>query len=332
MRNKSLKYIFGLLLSSVLLTVGCGSSSSNNPVSTGSVNSGLVSVSGNVKNSDGNGTVAFYTPAAISESNMANSSVRTVVNNQVYTFNIDENGNYAGQVPAGDYYIIAQNSDGSLKYASGRQSVKSDAVAEGTSNDLTYDITLVPTISISGELLSNTPMPPDSELPWVYLENMPYAVETTSVDGKSTYSFTLSLVPLMASYTLCSNIWSDENIRYRYSYTTTSSQIETAKTTKEINDITISSYEPISLSGNNIKGMLSSDKLTSLDDVTVIAVTQNKAYTTQTKSNGNFVLPIDASKEPILGWGLNLDEGFVRITTTVIPDDEGLYKIIYNAE
>ena len=159
MRNKSLKYIFGILLSSVLLTVGCGSSSSNNPVSTGSVNSGLVSVSGNVKNSDGNGTVAFYTPTAIYESNMNNSSSRAVVNNQVYTFNIDENGNYAGQVPAGDYYIIAQNSDGSLKYASGRQSVKSDVVAEGTSNDLTYNITLVPTITIEGTLT-----PTDSSL------------------------------------------------------------------------------------------------------------------------------------------------------------------------
>ena len=300
MKKKSLILIFAALITMSL--AGCGSSSSNNPVSTGSVNSGLVSVSGNVKNSDGNGTVAFYTPAAISESNMANSSVRTVVNNQVYTFNIDENGNYAGQVPAGDYYIIAQNSDGSLKYASGRQSVKSDAVAEGTSSSIPVkidNITLVPTISITGALHTTSELVKDQ---YVYIENMPF-VATTDSSG----NFTLASVPATDSYTICSNIWFGET-RYHFSFPMDSEYISKYKneTSKTITDVDLRNFDPIALNGTKLGKV--AIKFTPMPSgksiINVGALTDNKAYpafpdyssTTDDKPN-TYVLPISSNSE-----------------------------------
>ena len=276
MRNKSLKYIFGILLSSVLLTVGCGSSSSNNPVSTGSVNSGLVSVSGNVKNSDGNGTVAFYTPTAISESNMNNSSSRAVVNNQVYTFNIDENGNYAGELPAGDYYIIAQNSDGSLKYASGRQSVKSDIAVEGASSSIPVkidNITLVPTISITGALHTTSELVKDQ---YVYIENMPF-VATTDSGG----NFTLASVPATDSYTICSNIWFGET-RYHFSFPMDKEFISKFKdeSSKTIKEVHLRTFDPIALNGEKIsKVTIEIDPLPSDKNIiNIYGITENKVY------------------------------------------------------
>ena len=312
MRNKSLKYIFGILLSSVLLTVGCGRSSSNNPVSNGSVNSGLVSVSGNVKNADGKGTVSFYTPTAIYGNNMTNGISRAVVNNEIYTFNIDENGNYAGQIPAGDYYIIAQNSDGSMKYASARQSISMDSSVE------IPEIKLVQTTDINGYLDFETTIKEESELPFVYIEGLPFVEKTTFVDG--VISFTLESVPLADSYVICSDLW-DNNIRYHSSTTYTDFS----------KSAVLTDPEPISLSGKNVKGKLTSDILTSLNGTTIIAVTKDKAYTAQTDDSGNFVMPIDISQEPIIGWGLNLDDDYVSLGSDITAGENGEYKLVYNA-
>ena len=124
MKNRSFKYILSVMLTSVLLLVGCGSSS--NPSSSGNVSSGLVSVSGNVKNLNGNGSVSFYTPTAAVKSGMnVTSNFRASISNEgIYTFNTDENGNYSGQIPEGDYYVIAQNSDGTMKSVSSKQTFR----------------------------------------------------------------------------------------------------------------------------------------------------------------------------------------------------------------
>ena len=323
MRNKSLKYIFGILLSSVLLTVGCGSSSSNNPVSNGSVNFGLVSVSGNVKNADGKGTVSFYTPTAIYGNNMTNGISRAVVNNEIYTFNIDEKGNYAGQIPAGDYYIIAQNSDGSMKYASARQNISMDSgVSENDSSSpisvKIEDIKLVPTVDIKGYLDFETSITDESQLPFVYIEGMPFAKKPKFDDGA--ISFTLESVPLADSYIICSDFW-ENNTRYHLS--TTYSDFS--------KQAVLSNIEPISISGKNVKGKLTSDILTSLNGTTIIAVTKDKAYTAQTDDSGNFVMPIDISQEPIIGWGLNLDDDYVSLGSDITADENGEYKLVYNA-
>ena len=306
--KKSFKYIFGILLTSALLVTGCGSSSSNNPVGNGSVNSGLVSVSGSVKNSNGDGTVSFYSPSAIYSNNMnSDSSFRAAVNNEVYTFNIDENGNYAGQVPAGDYYIIAQNSDGSLKYASSRMAVQSEAVAEGDTDKVDFDITLVPTISISGTLHTASELVKDQ---YVYIENMPFVAITDS-----TGNFTLTSVPATDTYTICSNIWQG-NTRYHFSSIATKSQISD----KKITGITISNPEPISLTGKNVKVKVDevgikrqfSDK--DFDSVEIIAITSNnEIYTASKVTNSQeegkmiFALPIDKKSE-VTNIIINLDD------------------------
>lgn len=298
--KKSLKYIFGILLTSALLVTGCGSSSSNNPVGNGSVNSGLVSVSGSVKNSNGDGTVSFYSPSAIYSNNMnSDSSFRAAVNNEVYTFNIDENGNYAGQVPAGDYYIIAQNSDGSLKYASGRMAVQSEAVAEGDTDKVDFDITLVPTISISGTLHTASELVKDQ---YVYIENMPFVAITDS-----TGNFTLTSVPATDTYTICSNIWFGET-RYHFSFPIDSEYISKYKdeTTKTITDVDLRNFDPIALNGDKLSkvsikfeplpGNIKIINIYGLTDNKVFLAIPDYSYMTNDKPD-TYILPLSSNSE-----------------------------------
>jgi hypothetical protein len=292
MKKKSLILIFAALITMSLS--GCGSSSSNNPVSNSSANSGLVSVSGNVKNSDGNGTVSFYTPSAIYVNNTAaNTSIRTsIANNEIYTFNIDEDGNYFGQIPAGDYYIIAQNSDGSMKYASARKSISlestfsEDNISSSESVDIP-EIELVPTVDIKGYLDFETSITDESQLPFVYIEGMPFAKKTTFVDGE--ISFTLESVPLTDSYIICSDIW-ENNTRYHLS--TTYSDFS--------KQAVLSNIEPISISGNNIKIQLVVKEETTTTpsaEKSLLVLTNNEAFPVLTDSDGYFVLPINDKNE-----------------------------------
>ena len=261
------KYILGILLSSVLIVTGCGSSSSNNPVGNGEVSSGLVSVSGNVKNSNGNGTVSFYTPTAIYGSSL-NSNLRTsVANNEVYTFNIDENGNYNGQIPSGDYYVIAQNSDGSMKYASKKQNFAIRAELGP------YDFELVPTITISGILTLIDA--PSGTIVDVYLEDMPFVDLNVQFDtNQEGYPFTMNFVPLEDSYTICSNVWLGDT-RFRFSTTLNKNDIKRNLNLDNniLNVGCLSEKEPISLSGTSINieypGTLPTN-------TTIIAITDNK--------------------------------------------------------
>ena len=152
MNNRTFKYIFGVLLTSVLLMAGCGSSS-NNPVSSGNVSGGLVNVSGRIDNISGNGRVSYCTPAATVRNGMnATNPFRASISNKgVYTFNTDENGNYSGQIPEGDYYVIAENSDGTMKSVSAKQTFRA-AEAETPAKGNT--IILTKTTEIKGTLNS----------------------------------------------------------------------------------------------------------------------------------------------------------------------------------
>ena len=200
MKNRYFKYILSVMLTSVLLLVGCGSSS--NPSSSGNVSSGLVSVSGNVKNLNGNGSVSFYTPTAAVKSGMnVTSNFRASISNEgIYTFNTDENGNYSGQIPEGDYYVIAQNSDGTMKSVSEKQTFR----ASETATDDPYDIKLTKTVNISGKVnigfenISSNDLSSSSssEEPVasiaVYIEKMPFIAVTDS-NG----AFTFNSVPII---------------------------------------------------------------------------------------------------------------------------------------
>ena len=141
------------MLTSVLLMAGCGSSS-NNPVSSGNVSGGLVNVSGRIDNISGNGRVTYCTPVATVRNGMnATNPFRASISNEgVYTFNTDENGNYSGQIPEGDYYVIAENSDGTMKSVSAKQTFRAaEAETPATGNT----IILTKTTEIKGTLYSH---------------------------------------------------------------------------------------------------------------------------------------------------------------------------------
>ena len=183
--KKNIIYLFIALIT--LLLVGCGGSSPDNPLSS-NVNSGLVNISGNVKNSTGNGSVSFYAPTAAAKNclNVTNSFRASVANEGIYRFNTDENGNYSGQIPAGDYYIIAQNSDGTMKYVSSKQSFNSSRAT----TEVKQDITLNKTVNISGKIVpsdyvsfSNNDF---SSIP-LYIEGYPF-MAVTDLEGKFEFS------------------------------------------------------------------------------------------------------------------------------------------------
>ena len=189
MKNRSFKYIFGLMLTSILLMVGCGSSS-DNPVSRGNVDSGIVNVSGNVKNLNGNGSVSFYTPVAAARKglNVTSSSRTSVANEGVYSFNVNENGNYSGQIPAGDYYLVAQNNDGTMKSVVQKQTYSS-------ARAVTQDIVLTTTVDISGTIYkqsSSSSKTPIGGVP-LYLEGLPF-ISVSDSEGKFVFKSVPTLI------------------------------------------------------------------------------------------------------------------------------------------
>ena len=217
MKNRYFKYILSVMLTSVLLLAGCGSSS--NPASSENVSSGIVNVSGNVKNLNGSGRVSFYTPTAAARSNMTvDASFRASIsysNDGVYSFNTDEKGNYSGQIPEGDYYVIAQNSDGTMKSVSEKQTFR----ASETATDDPYDIELTKTVNIRGkvsigfdnissnDLISSSSSEEPVASIAVYIEKMPFIAVTDS-NG----DFTFNSVPVItddSKYTIQSTVSMD---------------------------------------------------------------------------------------------------------------------------
>jgi hypothetical protein len=217
MKINRIIYIFIALIT--LSLVGCGSS--NNPASSGNVSSGMVKVSGNVKNLSGDGSVSFYTPkAAVSNGlNVATTFRASVANDGVYRFDTDENGNYSGQIPAGEYYVVAQNSDGTMKSVSEKQSITSARAATSE----TYDFTLNKTVNIIGRILNDYLIDDESSddsssgntdsiilnanIP-VYIEGLPFVAITDS-NG----NFKFNSVPVITdstTYNIKSSIYFDK--------------------------------------------------------------------------------------------------------------------------
>ncbi len=212
MKNKTLKYIFSIIFTSVLLIAGCGSSS-NNPLSSGNTGNDLVLVRGNVNNLTGNGSVSFYTPTAAARNglNVSTPFRASVSNDGVYTFYTDENGEYSGQIPSGDYYVIAQNSDGTMKSVSAKQTF----TAPRASKKVTQNFTLNRTLNISGQLSKELDTGDSSiedvesayeinaNIP-VFIEGLPFVAVTDS-NGK----FTFNSVPAITdsnTYTIKASI------------------------------------------------------------------------------------------------------------------------------
>ncbi|MBP5469567.1 MAG: hypothetical protein J6Z11_10030 [Candidatus Riflebacteria bacterium] len=200
MNNRTFKNIFGVLLTSVLLMVGCGGSSSNNPASSGNVSSGLVNVSGTVNNLSGNGRVSFYTPTAAVRNGMngTNPFRASISNEGVYSFNTDENGNYSGQIPEGDYYVIAENSDGSMRSVSAKQTfraVTAEIPATGSTIILTQTTDITGFLYTQGSGDGKTPM---AGVP-VCIEGKPFISVT---DSSGYFVFNRVPVPEGETYTL----------------------------------------------------------------------------------------------------------------------------------
>ena len=208
MKINRIIYIFIALIT--LSLVGCGSS--NNPASSGNLSGGMVKVSGNVKNLSGDGSVSFYTPkAAVSNGlNGATTFRGSVSNDGVYRFDTDEKGNYSGQIPAGEYYVVAQNSDGTMKSVSEKQNITSARAATAE----TYNFTLNKTVNIIGRILNDYEIDGESEsaeslvlnanVP-VYIEGLPFVAITDS-DG----NFKFNSVPVITdskTYNIKSSIY-----------------------------------------------------------------------------------------------------------------------------
>ncbi len=217
MKINRIIYIFIALIT--LSLVGCGSS--NNPASSGNLSGGMVKVSGNVKNLSGDGSVSFYTPkAAVSNGlNGATTFRGSVSNDGVYRFDTDEKGNYSGQIPAGEYYVVAQNSDGTMKSVSEKQSITSARAATSE----TYDFTLNKTVNIIGRILNDYLIDDESSdesssgntdsiilnanIP-VYIEGLPFVAITDS-NG----NFKFNSVPVITdstTYNIKSSIYFDK--------------------------------------------------------------------------------------------------------------------------
>ena len=292
MKNRFFKYILSLMLSSVLLMAGCGSSS-NNPVSSGNVNSGLVKVSGNVKNLDGNGSVSFYTPAAAVKSNLNDAApLRAALSNDgVYTFYTDENGYYSGTIAAGEYYVMAQNSDGSMKSVPNKQRFSARADEAKPENGSKVDeIVLAKVLDIHGTLNTTSIGISCASIP-VFIENTPFiAVTNTSGD------FVFNSVPV-GNYTISANIDAG-NTRYHFTTSVSSSQLS--------GTIALSSYTSESITGSQLKGTVKDSKGNLGKGKLVMAVLKSgEVYSVLADSQGSFIMPFGSDTQNV-AWFVDM--------------------------
>ncbi|MBR4571022.1 MAG: hypothetical protein IKO19_10240 [Candidatus Riflebacteria bacterium] len=320
MKNTSFKYIFSLMLASILFMVGCGSS--NNPVSQGYIDSGIVNVSGNVRNLTGNGSVSFYTPtAARSSLNVTTSFRSSVANDGVYTFNTDENGNYSGQIPVGEYYVIAQNSDGTMKSVSAKQTFSSARAA------VTQDIELTKTINISGTIIAETDEGKNDEGVVdatfgviVYIEGLPFISVTDS-----TCSFKFNSVPCIESSENNEKYTITSTITYKDTVLTASKEL-TASDFKSGSDITNLqlSFVLDDNSFNIIKGYVYDTDGKPIDNHLVAAmVSSGQMSSAVTDSKGMFTILV-SKKESAAQISADL------INYTSVSDFTKSYTLTYN--
>ncbi len=267
-------YIFVALIT--LSLVGCGSS--NNPASSGNVSSGLVNVSGNVKNLEGNGSVSFYTPTAAIKNgiNITSSTRSSISNDEIYTFNTDENGNFSGTIPSGNYYVIAENSNGTMRSVTSLQDLNSLRAA--TQIEIPT-ITLKETVDVTGTLQGEDGLSIEN-IP-VYVANTPFVAFTNS-EGKFKY---LS-VPV-GTYKFKTEICIDN---YIYTY------YGESKIDKNNTNVNIS-FTKKEISDDYFTGTVTDGK-TNLSDKAVTAVlSSGEIYFAVTDSNGTFKMFISENEE-----------------------------------
>lgn len=310
MKNKSFKYILSVMLSSVLLMVGCGSSS-NNPVSSGNVNSGLVKVSGNVKNIDGNSSVSFYTPAAAVKSNLNEAApLRAALSNDgIYTFYTDENGYYSGTIAAGEYYVMARNSDGSMKSVPTKQRFSASARADEANTETgskVDEIVLTKVQDIHGSLNTNAIGISCASIP-VFIENAPF-IAVTNTDG----DFVFNSVPV-GDYTISANIEA-ENTRYHFSTSVSSSQLSST--------IDLSSYTSESITGSQIKGTVKDSKDNLCKGKMVMAVIESgEIYSVLTDSQGSFTMPFGSDTQNV-AWFVDMQSVSMDSSNVIVCNSE----------
>ena len=298
------------MLTSVLLMAGCGSSS-NNPVSSGNVNSGLVKVSGNVKNLDGNGSVSFYTPAAAVKSNLNEAApLRAALSNDgIYTFYTDENGYYSGTIAAGEYYVMAQNSDGSLKSVPTKQRFSASARADeakpetGTKVD---EIVLAKVLDIHGTLNTTSIGISCASIP-VFIENTPF-ITVTNTSG----DFVFNSVPV-GNYTISANIDAG-NTRYHFSTLVSSSLLS--------GTIALSSYTSESITGSQLKGIVKDSKGNLGKGKLVMAVLESgEVYSVLADSQGSFTMPFGSDTQNVT-WFVDMQSVSMDSSNIIVCNSE----------
>ncbi len=314
MNNRTFKNIFSLMLTSVLMMVGCGGSSSNNPVSTGNVNGGLVNVSGRVSNLSGSGRVSFYTPTAAVKNGMSvtNSSRASVSNNGVYTFYTDEKGNYSGTISEGEYYVTAQNSDGTMKSVPTKQRFSASARADEASSGSEYtkvdDIILAKIQDIHGSLVTSSIGLSCASIP-VFIENTPYVAITNSSGD-----FTFNSVPI-GTYTFSANI-DAEKFRYHFSNSVNSNQLNTT--------IPLMSYDTLSLTGSSVIGVVVDNNDNSCKGKLIMAVLESgEIYSALSDTNGSFVMPFSLDNQSIT-WLVDMQ----NITPVEAAEGKVTFRVI----
>ena len=289
MKLNRILFIFVALIT--LSLVGCGGSSSNNPVSSGNANNGLITVRGNVSNLSGNGSVSFYTPTAATRNGMnAASTARfSITNDGVYRFNTDEKGDYSGTIPTGDYYIVAENSNGTMRAAS---SLKTLRLEQATGSNIELDpIKLEEVINVTGTLISVDNLSVEN-VP-VYIANSPF-VAFTDADGK----FEFLSVP-EGEYVFRTTI--DSNI-YRYTFA------QTATITKTNTSVEVRDNTKETISGESFTGTVVDDNDAKLPNKAVTAVieTTGDIYFAITDSDGKFTMPFTLSADDSVSWFVDM--------------------------
>ncbi len=180
MKINKIILIFVMFMTAAL--VGCGGSSTSNPVGT---DDGMVTVRGSINTTE-RATVTFCTPEAVFKRGISASSRSSVTNDGVYECEAI-NGRYSATIPSGDYYVIGVS--GNLKSASELKSFRG-ALTEAE------DIILKATCNLSGTVKYED----NSAAPCVvvFLENTPFSAITDS-NG----SFTFTGIPVIdTSYSL----------------------------------------------------------------------------------------------------------------------------------
>ena len=236
--------IFVMLISVAL--VGCGGSSTSNPVAT---DNGMVTVRGSINTTE-KATVSFCTPEAVFKRGISANTRNSMTNEGVYECEAI-NGRYSATIPSGDYYVIGVS--GNMKSASELKSFRG-AVTEAE------DIVLKATCNLSGTVKYED----NSVAPCVvvFLENTPFSAITDS-NG----SFTFTGIPVIdSSYSLKGHVAQGEAM-YSIEAEVTS-EMQKSGSVGNLTLIKIEDEEPVTITGN----LFASDGQTPISGTLIVAM------------------------------------------------------------